>query len=453
MNFQEAVNYIESLTPTLVRPGLERFALFMSEQGQLQDRCSSLHVAGTNGKGSTVSMLAHTLNTAGLKAGKYTGPHLFSFCERYEVQGKQISALDFSEICSRLKEQSEDFGVRHPQLGPLTWFEILTAIAFVYFEKANTEVSVFEVGLGGRFDATNVLTRPLSTAIVTVGLDHMHLLGQDKKDIAAEKAGIIKEGVPVVTACRNEALDIIRREALKKNAPVICTDAGSRISCGTGSNQERTLLEALKKRFAGLKVPLARTLARQPGYQRVNAAVAAATLGLFELASGRQCLDGFDEALSSYFWPGRLQYFQRYGLILDGAHNTDGARALRASLDELFPSKACCFVLCFYQSKQFKEFMAALLRPGDLVFASQTTGRRPVVPSCEIVMTARSLACQAQSFEILDEAFKASSQLDRQTFIQVGCGSFASVVAGLKYLGYDNTEDSQSDSTNLWQPA
>ena len=294
-----------------------------------------------------------------------------------------------------------------------------------------------------------MLASPAVTAIVTVSLDHTHLLGKTESKIALEKAGILKTGVPLVTACKNAALDMILRKAEAKNVPVICLDAGKGLFCPQKSSRAQSYKRALEARFAGLNPPLASTLDAQSGYQRLNAQVAAAVLGIFELESGRQCLDNFAGALSSFFWPGRMQYFREQNLILDAAHNIDGARALRSSLDELFPNKARCFVLSFYQSKMFEKIMAALLQPQDLVFASQTTGRRPVVPSGEIVRRAQALKVESQAFPGLNEAFQAASQLGERVSIRVGSGSFATVAAGLRFLGYDNTEDSQSASSTL----
>jgi dihydrofolate synthase/folylpolyglutamate synthase len=451
MNYDEAVAYIESLSPTLVKPGLERFALFMQESASLQDHCPSLHIAGTNGKGSVVSILAETLKQAGLKTGRYIGPHLIAINERFQINGSEISDNELAELCSELRTASEAFALRHPEHGLITWFEIITAIAFFYFARNNTQASVFEVGLGGRFDATNVLSKPVATAIVSIGLDHTHLLGPGLADIAREKAGIMKAGVPLVTACSGVALDAIIDEAAAKSVPVICVDAKTNLRSATGSESEKRIVAQLQKRFAELAI--AEAVAGQCGYQRNNAAVAAAVLGIWEESYGKSCLDKFASALSSYFWPGRLQYFPQPDLLLDGAHNEDGARALRQSLDELFPTKKRAFVLCFYKSKHFHEILSALLRPGDRVFASQTTGRRPVVAGSEIVSTARALEAEAEEFPSLEEAFKAALELDSEQFIRIGCGSFAAVAAGIKFIGYDNTVDSQKGSCNLWQPA
>lgn len=453
MNYQEAIDYIESLSPTQVKPGLERFHLFAEECGKPQDQIASLHVAGTNGKGSVACMLAETLTQAGLQTGRYTGPHLLSFNERFEISGSAIADDEFAVIMTELKRLSEDFASRHPEHGQLSWFEIITAVAIFEFAKKRLDAAVYEVGLGGQFDATNILTSPVVTGIVTVSLDHMHLLGSSEKEIAREKAGIIKKAVPIVTACTGDALAQIKQIAIEKSAPLICVSQDTKLKSGSESQPEKELIDAIEKRFKSLSPTIAASISKQSGYQRINASVAATMLGVWEIEKNKNCLDKFENALSNYFWPGRLQYFEKNQLILDGAHNEAGAKALKESLDELFPNKARCFVLSFYQSKRFREALKQLLQPGDLVFASQAVGRRPVVPVEQIVMTARELGAQAESFQSLEEALKALLELDKGDRLRIATGSFATVSAALKFMGYKCAEASRMDSRTLLQPA
>ncbi len=447
MNYEEAIEYIESLMPTVLKPGLERFQLFMKEHACLQDQVQSIHVAGTNGKGSVISILAETLKEAGLKTGRYTGPHLLSYNERIAVNDKIISNDEFAALVSDLKEKSEDFGKRHSQHGILSWFELLTAMAFFHFSQSKVEAATYEVGLGGRWDATNVLSAPIASAIVSISLDHTHILGATESQIAAEKAGIIKSAVPLITACKGIALATIVAQAKEKNAAVIVVDENCNLSCGSGNPREFQYVDALKKRFESTSIPITNSIMKKHGYQRANACVAAAILGIWEIETGKPCLEHFDKSLSAFFWPGRLQYFEQHNLLLDGAHNQAGAKALKESLDELFPNKSRCFVLSFYRSKEFKEILSAILRPGDLVFASQSPGTRPVVPSEEIVMSAIELGAEAKAFPSLEEALKAALAQTNGSFIRIACGSFATVKAALKFMSYKTPEDSRRDST------
>lgn len=455
MNYQECIEYIESLSPTLGRPGLERFALFMSEAKNLQDGYPSLHVAGTNGKGSVVCMLAECLMQSGFKTGRYIGPHLMSYNERFEIDGKAIANDELARICTTLREQSEAFGKRFPDFAALTWFELLTAIGFYYFAEQSVDAAVFEVGLGGLYDATNVLSKPVVTGIVTVSLDHMHILGSTVEEIAFEKAGIIKENVPLVTACSGKALEVILAEAKKKNAPVICINDKIELSCGTKDKREPAYLERLHKRLNERcskdenGATLIESICSRKGYQKINTAVAAVMLALWEMETAKQCLHGFERAVNEYFWPGRLQFFEKQNLILDGAHNEAGARALKEALDKLFPNKSRCFILSFYQSKQFKEILTALLRPGDRVYASSAAGRRPVIAATEVIRQATELGAQGQSFISLDQAFAAAERDCPEGAIMVATGSFATVSAALTRLGFASVEESRKQSRNF----
>ncbi len=461
MNHEESIAYIDSLSPTLVRPGLERFELFMEELRNLQDSYASLHIAGTNGKGSVVCMLAESFRQSGIKCGRYTGPHLISYNERVELDGNAISDDDFAEICSELRMLSESFGKRHPEHGILTWFELITAIAFIHFAKNEVEVGVFEVGLGGQFDATTVLHSPVATAIVSISLDHTHILGSTVEEIAREKSGIIKCGVPLVTACTGSALEVILDESRKKNAPVIIVNEKLELHSGTASSEEQTLMNALNERFRALSyaqimragsegttISLFELISNRKGYQRHNAAVAAVLLGLWELKLGKEVLPQFDRALNSFFWPGRMQFFEHKNLVLDGAHNEAGAAALRNSLDELFPNKDRAFILSFYQSKHFEKILSALIQPGDRVYASQAIGRRPVVPAAKIIEKARQLGALASEYKNIQAAFEAAER-EVPELLRIGAGSFATVAAGLKYLGFESVREAQCQSKNI----
>lgn len=461
MNYEESIAYIDSLSPTLVRPGLERFDLFMQEQRNLQDSYASLHIAGTNGKGSVVCMLAETFRQAGIKCGRYTGPHLLAYNERVEIDAAPISDDEFAAICSELRNKSEEFGKRHPEHGILTWFELLTAISFFEFAKTNVEVGVFEVGLGGQFDATTVLHSPVSTAIVSISLDHTHILGSTVEEIAREKAGIIKAGVPLVTACQGSALGVILEQARINNAPVIRVNEHLELQSGANLEEEEKLISALQARFESLQFThslaaesaeaaqsLRNLISNRKGYQRHNAAVAAVVLGLWELKHGKDALSHFDKALNTFFWPGRMQFFEAANLLLDGAHNEAGAAALRQSLDELFPNKARAFILSFYQTKHFEKILSALIQPGDKVYASQASGKRPVVSAAKIVEKATEIGASATEYESIESAFKAAVQ-DAPRLLKIGAGSFATVAAGLKYLGFESVREAQCQSKNI----
>ncbi len=443
MNYKEACDYIDSLSPTLVKPGLERFGLFMHENGDLQNSCNSMHIAGTNGKGSVACMLAETLRRAGFCTGRYTGPHLLSYNERVEIAGTPIAEADFARLCSDIKALSDEFALKHPEHGKLTWYELLTAIAFFAFAEKNAEETVLEVGLGGLYDASNVLAAPVVTAIASISLDHTHLLGSTVEQIAFEKAGIMKESVPLILSCGDPAFATVLAEAGKKNVPVIRVVDPFSFVCGSQTNaRELELIKAIEKRLSTPELGIIDAIKKQPGYQRMNAAVAAAALCVWEVQTGRRCLDKLRESLANYFWPGRLQYFPEHELILDGAHNENGAAALKESLDELFPSKRRLFILSFYQSKRFEEILTSLLTPGDLVFACRAVSDRATISQEQIVNMSRSLGADALSFENFEDAFDRALSAEYQGCLKVGTGSFATVSAAFRFLSFGSVYDS-----------
>src|SRR5277367_1360757 len=214
MNYLESLAYLDSLSPTLEKPSVERIKCFLNLHDNPQNSFKSFHVGGTNGKGSTVAILDSVLRAAGFKVGRFTGPHLLRWNERFHVDGKAIDDLTFARYATQIRQLSEEFGNAHPELGQLTWFEFITALGFFLFKDAAVEIAVLEVGLGGRFDATNVVGDKLLASIITnISLDHTHILGKTEELIAGEKAGIIKAGKLIITGATGAALQVIADRA------------------------------------------------------------------------------------------------------------------------------------------------------------------------------------------------------------------------------------------------
>lgn len=448
MNYLESLVYLESLSPTTQTPCLERVAAFLEESGRPHDRFASLHVGGTNGKGSTVAMLDQVLRRTGKKIGRFTGPHLLRWNERFHVDGRPITDYSFSDLATRLRRQSEDFGRRHPQFGPLTWFEFLTAMAFFHFAENHVEIAVVEVGLGGRWDATNVLASPLATAITNVDLDHTHILGETIREIAREKAGIVKAGRPVVTAATGEALAEILSTAHTCASPVFHCQ-----SPGVISLPEPSTVSGLDMEFSPSDLLEIRDgLSLAGSHQQLNALVALAVLCLSGLA---RCLPGDRAALvadelGSVYWPGRLQFLPERMLVLDGAHNPSGAVALRTALDEQFPDKRCLFVVGCFQNKDVPAFIRALLGPGDRVIACEAASRRAVFPAEQIaeVCGSSGIWCRAQSS--VSAALSQALEARQADEVIVASGSFATVREVMLELGWRTVEDGYASTLMNW---
>lgn len=220
MNYNQSVEYIHSLLQFGIKPGLERISMLLEALGNPQDKVKTVHIAGTNGKGSTSTHLANILTSAGYKTGLYTSPYVLSFCERIQIDGENIPKDDLARTVTRVKSEIEKL---NEQGIIITEFEALTATAFLYFYESGCDYAVIEVGLGGRFDATNVIKKPEAVVITSISLDHTKILGDTIPQIAYEKCGVIKYGVPVITSKNQteQALSVINKTTKDKKCKLI----------------------------------------------------------------------------------------------------------------------------------------------------------------------------------------------------------------------------------------
>jgi dihydrofolate synthase / folylpolyglutamate synthase len=429
MNYQESLDYIKSLTPTLERPTMARIKLYFEELGEPQNKLPCWHVGGTNGKGSVTTFIASMLGACGLKVGKFTGPHLIKFNERIVIDGRDVSDERFAALASTVFTQSAAFAERHPQLGPLTWFEFLTAMAVQYFSEEKVDYAVFEVGLGGRFDATNALENIVVSTITNIDLDHMHLLGDTVEKIAAEKAGIIK-GAPLVTAAGGAALEVLRARAKQENSPtVILKTPGGAYSANlfqefelSVENASADFEEDLLTRVAFLKkeIFLQDDLALSGAYQRLNALTAAISVAVSDFfkdkfssssSSSSEFIQNLRRGLADAYWPGRYELIAASGQILDGAHNPAGARALRLSLEEMFGAVPFVFIFACFENKDLESVLTQLLRPGDYLLNPRLEGERPFHRFEDIEAICSRLQVQARHFENIDAAGQYARRL------------------------------------------
>ena len=222
MNFNESVEYIHSLLAFGIKPGLERISMLLEILDNPQDKLKIVHVAGTNGKGSTSTMISNMLIAGGYKTGLFTSPYVIDFCERIQIDGENVGKTLFAECVTEVREKIEEL---NKQDIIITEFEAITVSAFLCFVKAECEYVVLEVGLGGRFDATNVVKNPQAVVITSISLDHIAILGDTIEKIAFEKCGIIKENVPVITSSNQQvdALKVIKETCKNKNCDLIVT--------------------------------------------------------------------------------------------------------------------------------------------------------------------------------------------------------------------------------------
>jgi dihydrofolate synthase/folylpolyglutamate synthase len=336
---------------------LERVARVLDQLGRPQDRFPILHVAGTNGKGSVAAMLHAIFTNAGCQVALYTSPHLIRLTERIRVAANEISPTAFVEAFQRVDRAAERVRV------VLTFFEYVTAMAFVYFASCEPDLAVVEVGLGGRLDATNVAT-PVVSVITTIGLDHEEYLGDTIEAIAREKAGIIKRARPVVLGrLREDAAAVIRAYAADLEAPVC--------ACG----RDFTLGPEAPLRFCGMGREIdGIQLGLRGEFQRDNAATAIA-VALVQRACPQPGDEAIRRGLAMVEWPGRLEVVGTAPLlVLDGAHNADGAHALAAEIGRLAAGRKVHLVFAVMRDKTWPAMVRAL---GPVVGAVVVTCVRP----------------------------------------------------------------------------
>lgn len=220
MNYQESISRLEEASVFGIKPGLERMQKILAVLGNPEKACKMIHITGTNGKGSVAAMITSVLENTNLRVGRFTSPHLIDYTERIYLGGKDISREDFAKAATVVFKAHDELVAAGEEA--LTEFELLTAIAFWYFRENKADYAVMEVGMGGRFDATNVVM-PVVSVITNVAMDHMQYLGNTLPEIAREKAGIIKKGIPVVTAAQHVALKELKKDAHNKKHAFIFT--------------------------------------------------------------------------------------------------------------------------------------------------------------------------------------------------------------------------------------
>ena len=352
------------------RPGLERIESLLQAMDNPQHNLNYIHVAGTNGKGSTSLIMADILIKAGYRVGRFSSPHLHSYLERFTVNGQEIDAESFILILDKI-EQHIDVMVANGEAHP-TEFEVLTAIAFQYFRSEGVDIVVLEVGMGGTYDSTNVII-PLVAVITGVDYDHTAFLGTTLTEIATNKAGIIKPGVPVIAGTmEDEALDVIKRQAEFQKAPLHTSSQIKITRVGTPTLEGQVLdIEGSCGRMSQVKYSL------RGDYQIQNLAAALRAMEVLKAKGYGVEESDIRQSLSSLTMPGRLEVVYHNPLvIIDAAHNCQGAEALADSLDTLLPDRGKILVLGLLDDKEREGILNALGRNTQTAIITRPQGPR-----------------------------------------------------------------------------
>ena len=363
MNYVESLGYLDSLGKFGIQLGMERIEGLLRELGNPEQKIKTIHVTGTNGKGSVTSMITNILLAANLKVGKFTSPHLVKYNERICLNGKDISDDDFAMAISAVRVAAESV-VKKGVCQQPTQFEILTAAAFLYFYLQKVDYAVIEVGMGGLWDSTNVIT-PVVSVITNVALDHTDRCGATVERIAMQKAGIIKEKVPVVTAAEsNEALGPIISFAMFKEAPVYLYGKafwGTEVESSMAG--QKFTLHAGNTYASDYEIKL-------PGEHQIkNTSLAIVAAKLVSKQDDRINELALHIGVANTLWPGRLERIHvNPDIILDGAHNPNGAEALRKALDKYYPGKKVTFVFGMMGDKDMTGVIKPLIHADDVVY-------------------------------------------------------------------------------------
>jgi len=364
-SYSETLERIYNLHGGSIDLRLDRVAGALALFGHPEKKLPSIHVAGTNGKGSTSAMLQRILSLAGYRTALYTSPHLVSFTERIKIDDAEISEAEVVAIADEIWQRTADADIA------LTYFEVVTVMAFIYFARRPTDVSVIEVGLGGRFDATNVIT-PMVSVITTISKDHEAFLGSDLVSIAGEKAGIIKPGIPVVCgAVSSEVGEVFRQTANRQGAKAYFFGEHFKFSLKNEGFFDYT---GLKQYYSDLSVKL------RGRHQKHNAVIALAAL---EVVQDRLPVSeaSIRAGLATVRWPGRLEVMlERPTVIIDGAHNGEGVLALVEEL-KLYQGRKIKLLFAAMADKDWRLMLARLIEVVSEVMFTKVAMERSADPA------------------------------------------------------------------------
>ncbi|MFM1769822.1 MAG: hypothetical protein RJA22_2351 [Verrucomicrobiota bacterium] len=425
MNHAEAIAFLQGLQVFGARFGLDTMRTLARRAGHPERRLRFIHVAGTNGKGSTCAMLDSIARAAGLRVGLYTSPHLVSLTERIQVNRTPIPDAELARCVSALAPHLQS----PPLDNPPTFFEAVTLVALQWFAGQQCDLVVWETGLGGRLDATNIVT-PLASVITQIGWDHQQWLGDTLDQIAAEKAGIIKPGVPVITAATPGAgLEVITETARRLGAPLTVVDEADADALPGGPGR------------LGLAGP----------HQRRNAAAAvAAWRAVAPALAGAPGEEPIARGLAGVQWPGRLQVVRPAPgrvVVLDGAHNPDGAAALRTAFAGLFPGTRPAVVLGVLADKQWEEMIRLLGPMAGRVVVVPVQSQRTVAP--ETLRDAVAAACPGLPVVAAPSASAALDLLRSEPLVLVA-GSLYLIGEALEALGAPPAAAGAGRALNEW---
>lgn len=409
MNFKEAEEYLNKAARHGIKPSLDRIRILLSKLGDPQLKYPSIHITGTNGKTSTARMISSILEVGGRKVACYTSPHMQSVTERICIDGRPVSEREFAALLERIIPQVEE--TDRETGDPLSYFEVTTAMAFLHFARRKVDLGVIEVGLGGRWDATNLVDSRIQV-ITGVALEHMAELGDTLKKIAYEKAGIIKEKSTVISAVGNrEALEVISSTCRDKNSALKLFGRDFQLlynltyGIETGKVGQAVGLKGLLREYPEVFIPLLGE------HQAINAACAVAACEAYTGSLAAISTTEVEAGMSKIGSPGRLEVVSMDPLVLlDGAHNPDGASRLAHVIRNDLDYERFILVIGILEDKDLRQMLELLLPLASTVVVTQCTDER-AMPAHTLAATIEEMGYDSVVVESVAEAVKFARTL------------------------------------------
>lgn len=426
MNYDQAIEYLSGLRTFGIKLGLERFAELSKKMGNPQDSLRAIHVGGTNGKGSTCTFITSILRAAGLSVGTYLSPYVYDVRERIQINGEMIPKDDFAELMSEIALIIEV--VAQTEHGHGTEFEAKTLMAFLYFAKKNLDYSVIEVGMGGRYDATNLVT-PLVSVITNVTLDHTERLGNTVQQIAWDKSGIAKPGAPLVTAADDEAWRTIYTTAKEQNVEQIWrVMPRGVISPPDSPRPDQTVYFDGRDGEVTVDLPDGRVgpvaLRLVGDFQLANAATAAAAVSALPSPIPHAAIE---KGLAEAYLPGRLEVLRRKPtVVIDAAHNPDGAKKLAESVPKLFKYRKLILVIGMLSTHSAEEVLGILAPIADEIITTKSQWEK-ARPAAEVADAALKATPNVRIVEPVPAAVHAALRSASEDDLVLITGSFYTI--------------------------
>ncbi|MDF2840379.1 MAG: FolC bifunctional protein [Clostridia bacterium] len=427
MNFNQTVHYIENSMRFGCRPGLARTANLLELLGNPHKNIKCIHIAGTNGKGSTLAMISNIMKHSGYQVGTYTSPHLYKITERMVINGNQISEEHFVKYANMVIDKMKTMEEQNMEVP--TQFEMLTAMAFLYFEEMKVDAAVIEVGLGGMYDATNVIEAMLSV-ITSISYDHMDILGDTIEQIAAEKAGIIKKGATVVLYPQiyKEVEQVVEQVCIEKSAKLI------KVSPAQANPLEFDIMGQSfdfaygDKKIENLQVPLLGDHQIKNSTVAITAAIELSKLG-FDISD-----ESIRAGLATVEWPCRLSVISKEPLIIiDGAHNEDGVNSLKDAINKYLTNKKIILVLGMLGDKNYSYAVQELAPLAKRIIATEPISPRALKAEDMADMVKKynqEVEAEADIVTAIEKAKKSAGQED----VIIICGSLYLAGSAYEYL-------------------